>query len=362
VIRTDDILPPPKYELERARHRAEAMAARALRRIAIGPHASLVFENRTTVRYQVQEIVRAEHISDPAAVRQEIDAYAHLLPAPAELAASLFIEYPDPTERDRALSALTGIEQHLHLELRGERRTALFDPHQTDGRRISAVQFVRIPLQRADIDAFRSGAPMRVVLDHPNYSHHAVVPARLSTALAIDLDEAAAPPPSAAFPKARPAMYRSPSVLPEGARARLVDALNARLADGLDLHGQIKVAHWNVKGPLFPSLHPLFETFAVTLAAFNDEVAERAVTLGGLALGSARQVAARSTLPEAPADLTRDLELVGVLADRFEAYLVGAREARATASSLGDDDSVDLFTRIIQELEKQAWFLRASQA
>ena len=86
-------------------------------------------------------------------------------------------------------------------------------------------------------------------------------------------------------------MYKSPSHLPEPARAKIADALNARLADGLDLHSQIKVAHWNIKGPQFAALHPLFETFAVSLAAHNDAIAERAVTLGARAYGTARHVA-----------------------------------------------------------------------
>ena len=95
-------------------------------------------------------------------------------------------------------------------------------------------------------------------------------------------------------------MYKSPSQLPEDTRVKIADALNARLADGLDLHGQIKVAHWNIKGPQFPSLHPLFETFAVSLANHNDSIAERAVTLGGIAYGTARHVAKTSTLAEYP--------------------------------------------------------------
>src|SRR5436305_2919601 len=117
------------------------------------------------------------------------------------------------------------------------------------------------------------------------------------------------------------AMYKSPSHLPEEARVKIADTLNARLADGLDLHSQIKVAHWNVKGPQFAALHPLFESFAVALAARNDQIAERAVTLGGLAGGTARQVAAASTLPEYPAGTTRDLEHVALLAERFGKYL-----------------------------------------
>ncbi|HLM47609.1 MAG TPA: ferritin-like domain-containing protein, partial [Myxococcaceae bacterium] len=83
-------------------------------------------------------------------------------------------------------------------------------------------------------------------------------------------------------------MYRSPSPLPEQARSALATLLNERLADGLDLHSQIKVAHWNIKGPQFAALHPLFETFAVSLAAHNDSVAERAVTLGAKAYGTSR--------------------------------------------------------------------------
>jgi starvation-inducible DNA-binding protein len=155
-------------------------------------------------------------------------------------------------------------------------------------------------------------------------------------------------------------MYKSPSHLPEDARVKLADTLNARLADGLDLHSQIKVAHWNIKGPQFAALHPLFETFAVSLANFNDSVAERAVTLGAKAYGTARHVAKSSKLPEYPQDTSRDLEHVKLLAERIEKYLDGVRESRATSEKLGDTDTVDLFTGIVTEFEKNAWFLRAS--
>jgi starvation-inducible DNA-binding protein len=155
-------------------------------------------------------------------------------------------------------------------------------------------------------------------------------------------------------------MYRSPSHLPEDARKQIADALNARLADGLDLHSQIKVAHWNIKGPQFATLHPLFETFAVSLAVHNDDVAERAVTLGAKAFGTVRHAARTSKLPEYPAEATRDMEHVGLLADRIETYLQGTREARRIGEQLGDIDTVDLLTGIISEFEKNAWFLRAS--
>lgn len=157
-------------------------------------------------------------------------------------------------------------------------------------------------------------------------------------------------------------MYQSPSQLSESVRAKVADSLNERLADGLDLHGQIKVAHWNIKGPQFAALHPLFETFAVSLATHNDAIAERAVTLGGRAYGTARHVAKTSKLPEYPQDTTRDMEHVRLLADRIEKYLEGSRQTRKLGEELGDTDSVDLLTGIITEFEKHAWFLRASLA
>jgi starvation-inducible DNA-binding protein len=157
-------------------------------------------------------------------------------------------------------------------------------------------------------------------------------------------------------------MYKTPSQLPESARTELVRTLNERLADGLDLHSQIKVAHWNVRGPQFPALHPLFEQFADQLATHNDALAERAVTLGGLAVGSARAVAKSSRLPDYPADTTRDLDHVKLLAERFETYLAGVRESRGIVEKLGDTDTVDLLTGVITELEKNAWFLRATLA
>ncbi len=155
-------------------------------------------------------------------------------------------------------------------------------------------------------------------------------------------------------------MYRSPNPLPEKSRAALVELLNARLADGLDLHSQIKVAHWNIKGAQFAALHPLFETFAVSLANHNDSVAERAVTLGGKAYGTARHVAKTSHLPDYEQETTRDLDHVRLLADRIEGYLSGLRDSRKASEQHQDTDTVDLFTGIITEFEKHAWFLRAS--
>ena len=120
------------------------------------------------------------------------------------------------------------------------------------------------------------------------------------------------------------------------------------------------MAHWNVKGPLFATLHPLFETLASHVADHNDAIAERAVILGSRAYGTARHTAASSRLPEYPQDTTRDLDHVRLLAERFAAYLAGLRLSRSVAEHSGDTDTVDLLTGIISACEKDAWFLHAT--
>ncbi|MFG0319894.1 MAG: Dps family protein [Planctomycetota bacterium JB042] len=154
--------------------------------------------------------------------------------------------------------------------------------------------------------------------------------------------------------------YSTPSPLAEADRDRVVDALNQLLADGLDLHARLKMAHWNVRGPLFPTLHPLFEQLADGLALQNDAVAERAVTLGGLARGGLRTVTAESSLGAERPEVTKDLEVVRVVAGDLETYLTGVRAGRSIADGAGDTDSADLLTAIVTEFEKHAWFLRAT--
>ncbi len=155
-------------------------------------------------------------------------------------------------------------------------------------------------------------------------------------------------------------MHDSPNPLSPDARTAICEALLTVLIDGLDLQSQIKVAHWNIKGPHFVALHPLFDGFATDIAARNDEVAERVLTLGGLAVGTSRHVAKHSSLPEYPQDVTQDLEHVRLLTARIEAYLGTVRRSRDVADEHADQDTVDLLTEIVQVFEKHAWFLRAT--
>lgn len=156
------------------------------------------------------------------------------------------------------------------------------------------------------------------------------------------------------------AMKKSPSNLSAKAREQVCDALRSVLTDGLDLHSQIKVAHWNIKGPQFAALHPLFDTFATDLATENDTVAERILTLGGLAVGTARHVAKNSSLPDYPQEATSAMEHVALLADRIGKYLESVRAARDVSEKASDDDTVDLLTGIVVAFEKHAWFLHAT--
>ena len=155
-------------------------------------------------------------------------------------------------------------------------------------------------------------------------------------------------------------MHDSPSKLSPDARSAICKALNTVLTDGLDLQSQIKVAHWNIKGPHFAALHPLFDGFATDIAGHNDEVAERVLTLGGLAVGTTRYVAKNSSLQDYPQELTQDLEHVRQLTARIDNFLVTVRKGRDVADEHDDQDTVDLLTEVVQVFEKHAWFLRAT--
>ncbi len=157
------------YELERPKLRPAVMALKDRRRVRVGPNLTFLFENRDTVRYQIQEMMRIERIVDPAAIRHEVDTYNELIPFRGELSASLLIEYVSPEERDAALRDLLGLEDHVWIAVADEPRSkARFDTRQISTDRLSAVQYVKFPLtaeQRA-----RWGEGVRILVDHPKYA------------------------------------------------------------------------------------------------------------------------------------------------------------------------------------------------
>ncbi len=190
-VSRDQILDLGDYERQRDEIRPRAIAARGMRRVDVGPNATLAFENRETVVYQIQEMLRAERIAKEEEVRHEIDTYTDLLPSASELSATLMLEFPAVDERSVRLSELVGFEDHLRLEIEGAGTSAAyFDRRQLDEEKISAVQFVRFPLSDEQLRALVAGRRLRVVADHPRYRHAAEVPQSAVLALAADLQEA----------------------------------------------------------------------------------------------------------------------------------------------------------------------------
>jgi starvation-inducible DNA-binding protein len=147
----------------------------------------------------------------------------------------------------------------------------------------------------------------------------------------------------------------------EGTREKVIELLNARLADTFDLYSQLKQAHWNVKGSDFYQLHLLYDQIAEDVFPYVDEIAERATQLGGLALGTARMAASSSSLDEYPLDAIEGMETVTAVADRLSAYAAAVRSAIDTTAELGDQSTSDLFTEISRTVDKYLWFVEAHQ-
>lgn len=142
-------------------------------------------------------------------------------------------------------------------------------------------------------------------------------------------------------------------------RSKVVALLNARLADTIDLRLQAKQAHWNVKGPNFMGLHELFDMIAEGLTKYVDELAERAVALGGIAAGTSQAVEAGTTLAPYPVTAQKWTEHVERMSSALAAYGTQVREAIDKAEDLSDAGTADLFTDISRDVDKWTWFVEA---
>ena len=147
--------------------------------------------------------------------------------------------------------------------------------------------------------------------------------------------------------------------LPDNTRKAMIALLNARLADTIDLRLSIKQAHWNVKGPTFIALHELFDQIQGRVDTFADDIAERAVQLGGLVAGTAVTVAKNSQLEAYPTEVTDEKQHLKLLADRLAAYGKLARQGIDAADESGDKDTADLFTGVSRSIDKDLWFVEA---
>jgi starvation-inducible DNA-binding protein len=154
-------------------------------------------------------------------------------------------------------------------------------------------------------------------------------------------------------------MYKTKNEIAEKTRASLVDILNARLADSVDLMHQAKQAHWNVKGPSFIALHKLFDEIVDSAEDYMDLIAERAVQLGGTAEGTIQAAAKHSTLKEYPLTLSNERDHVDALSSVLAAYGRSVRQAIDRSDELGDKDTADIFTEISRGVDKYLWFVEA---
>lgn len=194
-VDVSEILDLKTYEAVREKMRADMLDRKKARRIAVGGHMSLLFENRETVRYQMQEMIRIERLVKPEEIRQEVETYNELVPGDGELSATLLIEYPDERERDAQLTALRGLEAGA-IRLQVGRVPAVpptFDSRQLGSDRISSVHYLKFALPPDARAAFRReglAGNVRFVVDHPAYRAEAVLLPEQVLALAADLEAA----------------------------------------------------------------------------------------------------------------------------------------------------------------------------
>jgi hypothetical protein len=184
-----DVIPVDDYLRVRDQMRARVRAERAVRRVSVGDRVSLHFENRDTVLFQIEEMLRVEGIRDPEKIEEEVRVYNDLVAGEGELRATFFVEITDRARIKQDLDSLIGLEtEGLSLVIGGERIPAEFEPGHAREDRISAVHFVRFQLTPAQRAALGDVAvPAEVVIEHPGYSARAALSAETRAALAADL-------------------------------------------------------------------------------------------------------------------------------------------------------------------------------
>ncbi|MEP6972199.1 MAG: DUF3501 family protein [Betaproteobacteria bacterium] len=189
-ITPDNLMGLEAYSKYRKAHKADVIAHRRLRSVALGEHFTLQFESEMTIRYQIQEMLRIEKIFEQEGILQEIEAYAPLVPDGSNWKATMLIEYPDVNERKRELARLIGVEDRLFVEVEGSARVYAIadeDMERENGEKTSAVHFVRFELTPSMVSAVKAGAGVKLGCDHTNYPAHTTMTPETLASLAADL-------------------------------------------------------------------------------------------------------------------------------------------------------------------------------
>ena len=176
-ITRDSLMTLEAYARVRNEMRTQLMQHKALRMVRLGEHVSLIFEDETTMRYQIQEMLRAEKIFEEAGIQDELDAYNPLIPDGSNWKATMMIQYPDETERRQRLIELKNIEDHVWVQVGDHGRVYAIadeDMERSNAEKTSAVHFLRFELSPTMVVAVKSGTGLRMGIDLPAYTVHGV--------------------------------------------------------------------------------------------------------------------------------------------------------------------------------------------
>ena len=166
-----DIWPASVYEGARTDFRAKVIAHKRARRVEVGPFMTFIFEDRLTVKFQVQEILRAEKVTQPEHIAEEVAGFNTMLPDDGALSATLLISSASDAEAVERLSSLVGLRERVALWIAGEEVRAVFDPDRENDHKVSAVQYLTFALSERARAAFLGGAGARLLVTHVNYEY-----------------------------------------------------------------------------------------------------------------------------------------------------------------------------------------------
>ncbi len=186
-----DLMSLEQYAAERARLRSEVIAHKQVRNVQVGPNMTWCFEDFTTIRYQILEMLRAERIFESDGIQGELDAYNPLIPDGSNWKVTLLLEFPDPDERRTALEKLIGVEDRCWIRVSEMERVFAIadeDMERSNDEKTSAVHFLRFELAPSMVEAMKSGASLSIGVDHDNYRHsQGPLPAPIRDSLSRDL-------------------------------------------------------------------------------------------------------------------------------------------------------------------------------
>jgi hypothetical protein len=192
-ITRDSLMSLEYYARARDEFRARVIAHKKDRMLNVGEHVTLIFEDELTIRYQIQEMLRAERIFEVDGIQDELDAYNPLIPDGSNWKATMMIEYPDVEERQRMLARLIGIEDRVWIQVDSHARVhavADEDLERENAEKTSAVHFLRFEMERAMIQSLKKGARLALGIDHPQYRVTMdELPAAVAASLASDLKD-----------------------------------------------------------------------------------------------------------------------------------------------------------------------------